>query len=212
MSIDVQLYDPSNAMRASISSGGILQTISQSHPNVDETKIALPYKQNFTSTGKVGGSNDMRVDGSTVNAEFYIAANSENDIYVKTISVLISDNGAKLNLFAALTALTNGVEFLHIAEDTGETIIHEAIKTNLDFIRLGLGQPSIGDGISAFRADLSGGGDDSYLPAIDLEKTFGMQWGIRLRKGTNDRLSFRVRDNLSVGIGQFDTIAFGIKI
>jgi hypothetical protein len=128
------------------------------------------------------------------------------------VSVIISDGSAVLNKFGNLNALTNGIEFEHVTNENGSIVIHDSIKTNLDFIRLGLSTPAPGDGTGAFRADVSGASGETYLPVIDFELTFGLQWGLHLRKGTNDKLVFRINDDLSTGIDQFDAIAYGVQI
>lgn len=182
------------------------------YPFQDTSILPLPYRQYFTDDGLSAGTNDMRVDGSSVNVGYYIPATSTHDIYIKTISVIVADASATLAKFGNLTALTNGVEFKHVTQDLGETIIHEGVKTNLAFVRLALGRPAFGDGTSAFRADLTGSGADAYLPVIDISTPFGLPWGLRLRRGTLDKLVFTVKDDLSTGIDQFDIIGFGIKI
>lgn len=64
----------------------------------------------------------------------------------------------------------------------------------------------------AFLADVSGGGTEkSYLPAIDFKEIYGLPWGLRLRKGTKDRLIFRIQDNLST-ISTFNAIATGTRV
>jgi hypothetical protein len=90
--------------------------------------------------------------------------------------------------------------------------LHDGIKTNLEFIRLGVDTAAIGDSTTAFLADVSGGGTEkSYLPTIDLQETFGLKYGIRLRKGTTDKLLFTVRDDLT-GLLTHNAIAYGIRI
>ena len=133
-------------------------------------------------------------------------------MFIKTISVRISDAGANLNEFGALAALTNGVTFEYIGGAAGELTIQDAIQTNLDFIRLGISTPAIGGGTDAFKADLSGGGADTYLPVIDLSATFGFEWGLHLRKGTLDRLQFTIHDDLSTGIDAFNIRGFGAQL
>ena len=49
------------------------------------------------------------------------------------------------------------------------------------------------------------------MPNIDVAETFGMPYGLRLRKGTKDNLTFVVNDNLS-GLTTFDIVAYGIRI
>lgn len=185
---------------------GALYAIIHPHPPRAEVEIALPFREFFIN----GEASDMTVNGAVTNQTFSISANHDHDIYIKTISVAIGDAGSRLNLFGAITALTNGVYFVHIAGDSGTTVLHDGIKTNLEFMRMALGEPSVGDGTTAFRADISGNGADTYLPSIDFYKTFGLPWGVRLRKGSEDRLSFVIRDDVS-GIDQFDAIGYGIK-
>lgn len=212
MAIKTYITDPSNGNRAAVSSEGNLQVTIHPHPPVSDNTHVVPFRQYFTTTGVASGSNDMRVNGATTNVNFSINANGDEDIFIKTVSILITDAGARLNLFGALAALTNGLSFEYVSNDTGRLIIQDGIKTNLDLVRTGLGNPSIGDGTTAFRADVSGGGADAYLPVIDLQATFGLPWGLHLRKGTKDQLRFVVKDNLSAGLDQFDILGFGTKV
>ena len=152
----------------------------------------------------------MRVNGSTNSVDFWVESDQLQDIWIKSLSIIISDNGASLDSFGALSALTNGVKIAHITTDEGEAIIADDLKTNLDVVRLCLGTPPIGSGTDAFRADTSGSGADSYIPTLDFEKTFGIQWGLRFRAGRTDKLVFTIRDNVS-GVDRFDVIAYGLK-
>jgi len=90
--------------------------------------------------------------------------------------------------------------------------LHDGIKTNLEFIRTGNDTAAIGTGVDSYLADTSGGGTEkNYLPSIDLAELFGLAYGIRLRRDTNDRIVFTVRDDLSSLI-TFDAIAYGLQI
>jgi len=211
--ISVKLKDGTGAGNyAKINGEGELNVVVHPHPPLDETVTPLPFRQYFTSDGTASGSNDMRVDGSTTAQEFSIAAQNNKDIFIKTLSIQISDNGATLNRFGALTALTNGVKIEYFSNETGAIEIHEGIKDNLTFLRIGNGYPT-GDGASAFRADISGGGGtDTYFMRLNLAETFGLQYGVRLIKGTTAKLRFIIQDNLSTGIDQFDIIGYGITL
>jgi len=70
-----------------------------------------------------------------------------------------------------------------------------------------------GDAASeAFLADVSGGGTSkSYLPMIDMAETYGLPFGLRLKKGTTDKIFFRINDNLT-GLDKFNAIAYGLRI
>ena len=111
-----------------------------------------------------------------------------------------------------MPALTNGVSFEYVSGIIGELVIQDEIQTNLDFIRLGLSSPAVGGGTDAFKADLSGGGADTYLPVIDLTVTFGFPWCLHLKKGSLDRLQFTVNDDLSAGIDAFNIKGFGSRL
>ncbi len=192
--------------------GEIAVTIHQ-HPPDDEEVVALPFRQYFTDNGVSTGSNIMKVDGSVNSVDFYISANPNYDIYIKYITVEIGDNGSPaLNKFGALSALSNGVAFVWDTTIEKDYELHEGIKTNKEFIRIASDTGAIGTGTEAYLADVSGGGTEkSYLPSMDMKEIYGLPWGLRLRKGTLDKLIFRVQDNLT-GLTTFNAIATGTRV
>jgi hypothetical protein len=192
-----------------IDNEGAIGVVVHPHPPKGETDASLPYRQRFTDSG---GSDTMNVDGSVTEQIFSLRAASERDIYVNSISVRIADGGSpNLNKFGNLTALTNGVGWEWVTADLGTIILHEGITTNLEFVRTGHKTHAIGTGTDAYLADVSGGGTSkAYLPIIDISEQFGKPWGLRLRAGTNDRLDFIVRDDLST-LDAFDAIAYGTQ-
>lgn len=207
MTIPVEISFNGNHLK--VNGEGEIGVVNHTHPPLHESLTAYPFSDWFANDA---GSNDLRVDGSVASKVFAIDALQDRDIFIKSISLRISDNGARLDRFGALTALTNGVDFKYKTNALGEVLIQDQIKTNLDLVRLGHQTPAIGSGGEAFRADVSGSGADSYLVVIDMEETFGFPWGLRLEKGTNDRLCFIVNDDLSVGIDAFDIKGFGIQL
>ena len=213
MTLRVELVDGyGSGNRAKVNGEGEIGVVIHPHPPHDEVRTTYPFSQFFTDNGTSSGSEDLRVDGSTTAQEFYISARGNVDIYIKTISVLISDTNAVLNKYGNLTALTTGVRWSFTNQKLGNVQINGHIKTNLDFVRLGLSTAAVGDGTSAFRSDTSGGGTDTYMPVIDLSQTFGMPWGLRLEKGSNDRISFTINDDLSTGIDEHNIFGFGTQI
>ena len=179
--------------------GEVAVTI-HNHPPIDEKVESLPFRTYFENNS----SNDLRVNGSTTPVEFSIDADADYDYFIKAISVKLADAGATFNEFGNLSALTNGVEFLWRSQDVGELTIHDGIKDNLEWFRFSNTQPII--------IDLSGGGADAVVVTIDLQVLFSSTWGLRLKKGTKDKLIFRVNDNLSSGIDTFNIIGYGTKI
>jgi hypothetical protein len=142
---------------------------------------------------------------------FSISAIDDFDIYINSINIVISDAGATLNNFGNVSALTNGVRMIWETQERGEVEIHEGLKSNFDFVRLCGGQPAFGSGTSAFRANNVVGTSEAYFMNFDIEEVFGLPWGFRLRRGTQDKVSFIIRDD-TTGVDGFDAIAYGIKI
>jgi hypothetical protein len=195
--------------KAKVDDEGALQTVVHPHPPFNEEETSVPYRERFTDGA---GATNMNVDGSVTNVEYFIKASSSQDIYINSLSLRIGDGGSPtLNKFGALTALTNGVEWKWVTSNLGTEILHEGIKTNLEFIRTGHKTHAIGTGTDAYLADVSGGASEkAYLPIIDISEQFGKPWGIRLRKGTEDKMVFVIRDDLT-GLINFDCIAYGTK-
>jgi hypothetical protein len=212
MSLPVEIVNPSTGDRAKVSPEGAVQVVNHGHAPVSETIFAIPFRQYFTDDGTSSGDEDMIVDGSVSEKEFYVKADSEMDTYIVTISVDLSDGGTpNMNKFGDLSALTNGLEVNYVTEDQGTIVMHDGIKTNREFVRFGNETPPIGDGTSVFLADVSGAGEKAYLPKMDVVEQFGLPFGIKLRKGTNDKLSFVVRDALA-GLITFNIIAYGNRL
>jgi hypothetical protein len=167
---------------------------------VQKNKIYRSYLANSA------GSTDMRVNGSVTNVEFYVSASGTADRYITQLSFIIADAGATLNKFGAITALTNGCKLTY--ERLGETItIHSALKTNWDFVRLSLGNPAFGQLANAFIASNVFGVSEGVIPVIDFTKILP-PYGIKLDKGSTQRLTLTVRDNCTA-VDQFDCIAYG---
>jgi hypothetical protein len=193
---------------ARIDSEGEVSVVVHPHPPRDEENTALPLRKRFVDSV---GNFDMAVNGATTPVAYSINAIETFDIYIKYISVVIGDNGSPaLNKFGAVTALSNGVLWSRLSQDEGEIVLHDGIKTNLEFVRVGNDTAAVGDGVTAFLADVSGGGTEkSYLPSIDLAELFGLPFGVRLRKGSTDRMTFTVRDDLS-SLVTFNAIGYGL--
>lgn len=208
--IKVELIDGhGKGDKLKISTEGAANVIAHPHPPITEQLEVLPFRARFN----LDGDSDMNKNGSITPLEFSVEASNDFDVWIKTIFVEIADNGnPALNKFGSLSALTNGVEWLYFNQKNGEYTLHDGIKNNKEFIRIGIDTHGIGTGVDAYLADTSGGGTEkAYLPIIDLGEMYGMSYGLRLRKSSTDRLYFRINDNLS-SLSQFNAIAYGIRI
>lgn len=208
--IKVALVNPINGEASRIGTEGDVPVVVQPHPPISDKEVVyLPFRQFFTDNGQSDGSNDMRVIGTAANPEdFYISARVKNDVYIKTIAIVISDAQATLSRFGNINALTNGVEFCFESQQLGVVLINESMKTNFDFIQQSAGKPAFGSGIDAFRAQNVVGNSEAYIPVFDLGELFGTPYGIKLTAGTLDRLMFRVKDD-TTGVDRFDIVGFG---
>lgn len=183
---------------------GEIGVVVHTHPPINESRTGLPFRQYFTDDGTSGGSNDMRVDGSSTVVDFYISAEETKDRYIKLISIKLTDPGATFSRFGNLPALTNGLEFEWQSQKEGAITIHEGVKDIIEMYRLSDQVPTI--------IDLNGAGNDAVVVQWDLSKIFGSPWGIKLTQGTTEKLIFRINDDLSTGLGEFNIIGHGTKV
>lgn len=186
-----------------IHKGGALGIIAHPEPPLLVQKTKL-FRQFLTDDGLVSGSNDMTVDGSSTNVDFWIPADMSDDRYVTQVSIIVAygTSGSPFQ-WADGNALGNGSRLFYDSP-SGEIDIHDAIQSNQDFFRLN------GDIIpTAWEVRSVGANQDyGYFIKIDL---IGIMppFGIKLDKGTTEKLVLRVRDNTGTDADAFNIIAMG---
>ena len=84
--IKAQIKSVDNGNSLKIDEEGAIGAIVHPHPPLVEVIDVLPFRQYFTDTGVMTGSNDMTVNGSSTSVDFYISASNDYDIYIKYIS------------------------------------------------------------------------------------------------------------------------------
>ena len=208
MAVKANIEDGSgNGNLAKVSNEGFLFTQEAPFPpSGEETKITV-YRE-FLTLNNDGTTNDMRVDGSTTSQYFWVNAEPNFDIYITTLSFLISDAGAELDEFGNLAALTNGCRLFY-EDNNGEINIGTDLVSNFEFIRLCQGNPAFGNAADAFRARNIVGASEGYIPVFDF-RNFGFRWGLKLKAGTNNRLVMEINDNVS-SIDGFNATAYGFR-
>ena len=191
-----------------VNEGGYVLTQSSGLPPKDDRDIQIVYR-NFLTLNGDGTTTSMLVDGSTTPQLFYVEASPNNDIYITSLSIVIQ--GLNINLgidFAGLgSALTNGCR-LYYEDKNGEVTIGNNLDTNFELVRLCQGNPSFGNNGDAFKipnlAPDGGGGkggvktSDGYIPVLDFPEVFGFNYGLRLQRGTTNRLIFEINDDLRI--------------
>ena len=199
MTIDVSVTDGNN--KVVVDEAGALCVRVTPDPPVAHLQSEI-YRVYLTDSA---GSNDMQVSSDT---DFSVRAVTDGDLWITSLSFTIADGGAALNEFGSVTALSNGCQLVYDS-GAGEITIHDALKSNWDFIRLCQGQPAFGQGANAFRANNVEGNSEGYIPILDLRNILP-PYGIRLEKATNQKITLKVRDT-TTGVDRFDCIAYGFK-
>lgn len=192
-----------NKVAAAVTDDHELHVISAPYPPLVEQKVH-PFRQYLTTDGTSSGSSDMGVDGSVTNVDFYISSDSSEDRYITTLSFIIGYGAAGRPYFwADGTALTNGCRLFYDSI-RGEKDIHDAIKTNQDFFRLGFAPVPTAWEVRHVNAL----NDYGYFVTLDLKK-LGFPFGVKLDKGSSQRLTMRIRDDAGSTADSFDCICYG---
>ena len=213
---------------AIVDQGGYLRVQPSFIPPDDDRDLKIIYRKFLTLNGD-GSTISMLVDGSTTPQSFYINASQENDIYITSLSIIIQANSINLGQdFAGDgTGLTNGFR-IYYEDKNGEINIGTNLTTNFGFIRLCQGNPSFGTDVGGSTdafiipgLTAGGGGKggaknaaDGIIPVLDINTVFGFEYGLRLFKGTNNRLVFEINDDLTTGLGlnaDMNVIAYGFE-
>ena len=182
-----------------------MEVISSPYPPLGSQK-ATPFRQYLTVDGLSSGSNDMVVDGSTTNVDFFISADDTEDIYITSLSFIVAyGTTGQPNEWADGTALTSGSHLFYETQ-AGRIDIHDGIKKNQDFFRLAFSLIPTAWEVRHVNAN----NDFGYFISMDLTK-LGLPFGIKLDRTTNQRLVMCIKDNMTTSTDTFDCIAYGFR-
>lgn len=205
-----QLYDGhGKPYAAKVNREGTIGVVIHQHPPRHDEIPVLPNRVNFLSAANSAQMGDA-VGSVAAPVDFFVAASNEYDTYIKTISVEITDTNPSARLFGALPKLTNGVQFIWQSQEAGARVL-ATITSNFELMRFG-GVPHHGTGTNAgIIGNAVANNEDSYLVSIDTYNRLGMPWGLPLRKGTTDRIIFRVQDDISA-LTSMTAIGAGVQV
>jgi len=203
--LDINIKDGKGGKaKAAVTLDNELVVISSPHPPFASQKVR-PFRQYMTVDGTSSGSNDMGVDGSVTNVEFYIPAVSGYDRYITAISIIVGyGTSAQPFNFADGAALTNGCQLFY-SSLLGKVDIHEGIKSNQDMFRL------TDDPVTSLWEirGVNATNDYGYFVNADL-KTISSQYGIKLDEGSTQRIVMSIKDNATAA-DSFNIIAYGFE-
>ena len=204
--LGIAIRDPLTLRGAGVDIFGAVRTRDTGLPPFGNTVQAIPFSEFFSDDD---GVTAMAVDGSANDVFFEIRPDSSRDRYIKTVQFTIVDQNATLTQFGNIGDLSVGILFEW--DRLGETVELANMISNYDHVRLAGGDPSFGDGTSAFLAQNVLGNSEAYLPVLDFQRMFGLPWGIRLAAGSDEVLRITVRDDIQ-GVDGYDAIARGFEI
>lgn len=203
--IDTRIRDGEGRKNfAEVTDDNELVVIASPYPPFHAQKVR-PFRQYMTLDGTPTGDNDMGVDGSVTNVDFYIPAVDDFDRYITSISILVGyGTSSQPYKFADTTALNNGCQ-LHYISLFGDVDIHEGLKSNQDVFRL------TDDPVTSLweLRGINAPNDYGYLVAFDL-KVIGSQYGIKLDRGTTQKLIMTIRDDCTAA-DSFNVITYGFE-
>jgi hypothetical protein len=202
------IHNHKNGNTLGIEDNGAINVYVIPRPPEGQESQTLPFSEYLKLNGT--GTTSFLIDGSVNNKDFSVIAKSY-DIYINTIVFEIADAGATLSQFGGIAALANGLDFYYFNQASGKYIVESGLKSNYDFIKLANFEPSFGTGSSAFQLTNAISAAEAYIGTIDFEDVFGLQWGLKLRADSTDRIGFTVKDNIS-GIDAMTIKCYGIRV
>lgn len=210
MSVPVEIKDGTQSV--AIQKGALSVTL---FPPQDQ--IMLPVVRPLTIGGD-GVTTDLRVDGSTNSIDAFIISDSDGDIFITEINVVIlgtiGGGNALLSDFAAVTGgLTNGCILFRNIQGNVNEFREFPLKTNFNWVTIGTLTAPIGADASAFRLQnvLPGNNSFGYNPRLDM-RAISPPFGLRIRANSSDTLGLIIQDDLTVaGISAFSVNVLGFK-
>lgn len=127
------------------------------------------------------------------------------------ISFLVADSSVTHNKFGAVTGLVNGFDMFSI-ESGEEVYLLKKILTVGNLIAQSGGSRAFGTGADVSEVSSWAGNQDAALVYFDLGAVLPPE-GLRIGRGTADRLVLRIKDNFTgiTATGEFSARVFGFK-
>lgn len=188
--------------------GSLLVSPSGPHlPDVGKPSIFRYYNVLMGSDGADSGTTNMNVDGSITTQNFYIRSNTEYDIRIMAIIIIIADTAVVHNKFGNVDALTNGFNLSMWEAGEGSYII-DAAKTGGQVIAQTGFAHAYGADASSFELTNWTGTQDAQTIVVPLHHI--LPGGVRIGRGTTDTLRAQVQDDLT-GLNEFTVRILGYR-
>jgi hypothetical protein len=193
MSIDIKIKDGKGAgNKASVdkyNSIAVHETIPELPPTGTDNR-RIYYKETVEN---------MDVNGSSTPVVFSVNADTFADIYISRILILIEDAKVKPEKYGDINALSNGVDLIVYEGTSITSIVDSAINITDLTVQTG-----------GFPSELKVKTSGAELAIILFDASAIIPNGIRLGRGTTDRVEFIVNDNLT-GLDDHSMVIIGYK-
>ena len=154
---------------------------------------------------------DMTDNGSVTPVNYDVENNDANsDLYVTRGVIVIADEGSvELYRFGGRSALANGFDLKVIQNSVTSFVIDSAISNIEVFYKAGASGGRHGEKDEFMLIEKYTSSTDAYIFEVDFTKLSPP--GIRLGRGTGDKIQATVNDNLT-GLNQFSINYYGYRI
>ena len=156
---------------------------------------------------EVGGGTDLNVDGSVTPSNFAIQSQTDYDIYITKLILVLGGLTLGHNKFGPISALTNGID-LFLEETNEKTYLFEGAKTSGQLIAFSGFSNPFGTGTGTWELTKWDANNDAHCITVPVSDY--IPGGLRIGRGTKDRLSITVNDDLTT-IPVFFSRVFGYR-
>jgi len=194
MPIDTNIQDHSKGYRAKVNGEGSLSVsqIERDTPAIGSSSRYQYLSSLLGNSGADSGTTNMTVDGSVTPVEFYAEANPDYDIRINKLIIVLVDGSIAYNKFGAIAALANGFS-ISLVEAGVETPIIDSASTTGELITKS-GEPTD----HTILANFDAANNNAFILEISLDER--VPNGIRIGRGTLDKIKATVSDNLTTAI------------
>jgi len=211
MAVKSYIIDPFKKYRARVTKEGAVLTQTANTvtvaPEPGTENQQRYFEGELGSTGIDSGSLSQNVDGSTTPQTFYLEANADYDIHIIQITAVVVDGAVSHSKFGAIAALTNGWDLVWTEAGENNYLIDSAKTTGQALVQSGIGTP-FGSGNAFSIISAFSGNDDAVIISLPLGRF--VPGGVRIGRGTTDRLKSVVNDNLTA-LTDFKVYVYGYK-
>ena len=211
--LNTALRDAVTGAGAVVDPSGILSVYSQPPPAQPLGRSSNRRILNgLIGTGGLDtGTTNLRVNGLVTNVDAYVQSELEADIHIMGIAFFINDTAVVANRFGNVTGLTLGFDMF--VEQHGDTtyLLRQVLSGGQLTAQTGWAR-AFGNGTDVNVISNLTGTTDAQVAYLDIGAILPPE-GLRIGRGTQDRLVVRIRDNLSQisANGGFTVRAFGFR-